>query len=255
MTPPLLALHQVDKRFSSNDTLALQGVDLAVERGEFLSVLGASGCGKSTLLRLLAGLDAPSAGRIDRAGVSDQPGDTGFVFQQPTLMPWARVAANVALPLRLQHLPQAEIDAAVPPALAAVGLSAFAGSFPRELSGGMQMRVSIARALITRPALLLLDEPFAALDELTRFKLNQDLLALWQRDRFTAVFVTHSVYEAVFLSRRIVVLAPHPGRVAEQIEIDVPYPRDEQFRATPAFAALCVRVSQALARASVGAAA
>jgi len=252
MTPPLLALHQVDKRFP-NDTLALQGLDLAVERGEFVSVLGASGCGKSTLLRLLAGLETPSAGRIARAGVSDQPGSTGFVFQQPTLMPWARVADNVALPLRLKRTPRADIDTAVPPALAAVGLSAFAASFPRELSGGMQMRVSIARALITRPALLLLDEPFAALDELTRFKLNQDLLALWQRDHFTAVFVTHSVYEAVFLSQRIVVLAPHPGRVAEQIEIDAPYPRAEGFRATPEFAAACIRVSQALAHASAGA--
>jgi NitT/TauT family transport system ATP-binding protein len=254
MTPPLLALHQVDKRFP-NQTLALQGLDLAVERGEFVALLGASGCGKSTLLRLLAGLETPSAGRLVRNGLPDSPGSTGFVFQQPTLMPWARVDDNVALPLRLQGATRAAIEAAVAPALAAVGLSDFGRSFPRELSGGMQMRVSIARALITSPSLLLLDEPFAALDEISRFRLNQDLLALWLRDRFTAVFVTHSVYEAVFLARRIVVMAPRPGRVAEQIEIDAPYPRDEGFRSSPAFAAACVRVSQALARASTGAAA
>jgi NitT/TauT family transport system ATP-binding protein len=245
----LLALHQVDKRFS-NSTLALQGLDLSIERGEFVAVLGSSGCGKSTLLRLLAGLDAPSAGRIERNGQSAAPGSTGFVFQQPTLMPWARLADNVALPLRLQGRPREQIDAALAPALAAVGLGDFARAFPRELSGGMQMRASIARALITAPSLLLLDEPFAALDEPTRLRLNQDLLALWQRDRFTAVFVTHSVFEAVFLARRIVVMAPRPGRVAEQIEIDAPYPRDEAWRATPAFAALCVRASQALGRAA-----
>ncbi|RZU01139.1 ABC transporter ATP-binding protein [Rivibacter subsaxonicus] len=249
MTPPLLALHQVDKRFAGG-TLALQGLDLAIARGSFTSLLGSSGCGKSTLLRLLAGLETPTAGRVERA--DDAVGNTGFVFQQPTLMPWARVAANVALPLQLQRRRQAEIDTAVAPALAAVGLQDFGNAFPRELSGGMQMRASIARALITRPALLLLDEPFAALDEITRFRLNEDLLALWQRDAFTAVFVTHSVAEAVFLSQRIVVMAPRPGRVSEIIGLDAPYPRHAAFRATPAFAEACIRVSQALLRASDG---
>lgn len=242
---PLLALHAVDKAFPGG-TLALQGLDLAIARGSFTSLLGSSGCGKSTLLRLLAGLDEPTAGRIEGATEHPAARDTGFVFQQPTLMPWADVTANVALPLQLQRRPRSTIDAAVAPALAAVGLQDFGSAFPRELSGGMQMRASIARALITRPALLLLDEPFAALDEITRFQLNEELLALWLRDAFTAVFVTHSVAEAVFLSQRVVVLQPRPGRVSEIIEIDAPYPRRAAFRATPAFSEACVRVSQAL---------
>jgi len=240
-----LALEHVDKRFPTG-TLALQGVSLSVGSGEFVSLLGPSGCGKSTVLRLLAGLDQPSAGRVRHP---ERAAETGFVFQSPTLMPWARVADNVSLPLRLAKQPRAQIDAAVQSALERVGLAEFAQAFPRELSGGMQMRVAIARALVTRASLLLLDEPFAALDEIGRMRLNVELLRLWQQERFTAVFVTHSVMEAVFLSQRVVVMAPRPGRVAQEIRIDAPYPRDESWRASAAFAASCVQVSQALQRA------
>jgi NitT/TauT family transport system ATP-binding protein len=251
---PALALVRVDKRHPGG-VVALQGVDLSIARGEFVSLLGPSGCGKSTALRLLAGLEEPSAGQVLHAGSADatKAADTGFVFQEPTLMPWARVADNVALPLKLLGRPQAEIAQAVAPALASVGLADFARSYPRELSGGMKMRASIARALVTRPGTLLLDEPFAALDEITRFKLNQDLLTLWQRDRFTAVFVTHSVFEAVYLSQRIVVMSARPGRIAQEITIGAPYPRDDAYRASAEYATACVRVSQALQQASGGA--
>lgn len=250
---PALALVRVDKRHPGG-VVALQGVDLAIAQGEFVSLLGPSGCGKSTALRLLAGLDQPSAGQVLHAGsASAAETDTGFVFQEPTLMPWARVADNVALPLKLRGRSNAEIAQAVAPALASVGLADFARSYPRELSGGMKMRASIARALVTRPGTLLLDEPFAALDEITRFKLNQDLLTLWQRDRFTAVFVTHSVFEAVYLSQRIVVMSARPGRIAQEIVIDAPYPRDDAYRASADYASACVRVSRALQQASGGA--
>ncbi|MCR5866106.1 ABC transporter ATP-binding protein [Aquincola sp. J276] len=241
---PFLALHQVSRRFA-NGVQALQQVDLQAARGEFVSLLGPSGCGKSTVLRLLAGLDAPSSGSVQRPA-----DDVGYVFQEPTLMPWATVADNVRLPLRLRRAPRAQADAAVRSALAAVGLDGFAQALPRELSGGMKMRASIARALVTRPSLLLLDEPFAALDEITRFKLNQDLLALWQRDAFTAVFVTHSVFEAVFLSQRIVVMGARPGRVVAEVMVDAPYPRLPAFRSSPAFIGWCAEVSQAMEQAS-----
>ncbi|HEY1392012.1 MAG TPA: ABC transporter ATP-binding protein [Methylibium sp.] len=255
---PLLSLDRVGKRYASG-TLALQELTLAIVRHEFVSLLGPSGCGKSTALRLLAGLDEPSSGRLqwdDGGSQASVHNDIGYVFQEPTLMPWASAADNVALPLRLRGTPRADIEAAVMPALAAVGLREFAQAYPRELSGGMRMRVSIARALVTEPALLLLDEPFAALDEITRFRLNQDLLALWLREPahaergFTGIFVTHSVYEAVFLSQRILVMAPRPGRVVDEIAIDLPYPRNEATRSLPRYTELCVQVSRALQAAS-----
>ncbi|MDF1485820.1 ABC transporter ATP-binding protein [Ramlibacter sp. H39-3-26] len=243
--PPLLALEGVEKRYASG-TLALSDFSLAVGAREFVSLLGPSGCGKSTVLRMAAGLDAPGAGTLRR------PGDagTGFVFQEPTLMPWARVAANVALPLELAGLPRAECAARVHAALRTVGLEGFARAWPRELSGGMKMRASIARALVTRPRLLLMDEPFAALDEITRFRLNDQLLALWQAQGFTALFVTHSVFEAVYLSQRVVVMAARPGRVVADIAIDEPYPRTDALRATPRYAAWCAQVSGALREAT-----
>jgi NitT/TauT family transport system ATP-binding protein len=243
----IVSLRGVGKTFESG-TVALNSFDLTVRDGEFVSLLGPSGCGKSTALRIIAGLSAPSAGAVE-----GPDGKIGFVFQEPTLMPWADVAANVRLPLRLAHADNAQSRAAVTQALEKVGLSDFAQSYPRELSGGMKMRTSIARALVTEPQLLLMDEPFAALDEITRFKLNNDLLTLWQALRRTVIFVTHSVFESVYLSQRIVVLTPRPGRVFTEIAIPAPYPRDERFRTSADYAGYCRQVAETLGRAMGGA--
>ena len=247
---PALSLSHVHREFAGG-RVALAAVSLDIAHGEFVSLLGASGCGKSTVLRLLSGLDAPTAGTITR----DLPADAvpGYVFQDAALMPWATVRRNVELPLTLRGERGAGLRAKVDAALRAVGLADSADAVPRELSGGMKMRASLARALVTSPRLWLLDEPFGALDEITRFALNQTLLSLCQpRDggaAATAVFVTHSVYEAVFLSQRVVVMA-RPGRVVAEIGIDAPYPRNAAFRTTPQFSALCAQVSDALQRAS-----
>ncbi len=244
---PVVTLQAVGKRYA-NGTLAVQGVELAIGQGDFVSLLGPSGCGKSTVLRMMAGLIEPTAGRIAMTGGSGT-GDIGFVFQEPTLMPWASALKNVMLPLRLAGTDRREAEGRAAAALASVGLAGFERAYPRALSGGMKMRVSIARALVTRPRLLLMDEPFAALDEITRHRLNNDLLTLWQAERFTAVFVTHSVFESVYLSRRIVVMAARPGRVVEDLEVDAPYPRDEVFRTSADYAARTRTVSDALHRA------
>ena len=241
----LVRLEGVCKTFA-NGTVALTGVDLDVRRGEFLSLLGPSGCGKSTILRLLSGLTGSSSGWINWSG---EERELGFVFQEPTLMPWATVFNNVWLPLRLKGRSRKQATGAIEDALEKVGLAGFAKSYPRELSGGMKMRVSIARALVTRPALLLMDEPFAALDEITRNKLNDDLIALKCELDATVIFVTHSVYESVYLSDRIVVMAPRPGRVVAEIEIPEPLPRTEEFRLTPLYAERCRETSAALHRA------
>jgi len=239
---PVVRIDGVSKTFA-NGVRALHDVSLDVSEGEFLSLLGPSGCGKSTLLRMIAGLASPSAGHIERPSGRHE---TSFVFQEPTLMPWATALANVELPLRLANVARPERRARAAEALAGVGLAGFENSYPRELSGGMKMRVSIARALVTGPRLLLMDEPFAALDEISRHKLNGDLLALWQRRRFTAVFVTHSVFESVFLSQRIAVMSSRPGRVMAVEPIAAPHPRDEQFRTSADYAALCRKVSTEL---------
>jgi len=247
-SPPIVALRGVNKAFAS--VTALDRFDFAVREREFVSLLGPSGCGKSTALRLIAGLAAPTSGAIEWGdGRKPARGALGFVFQEPTLMPWTSVAGNVELPLKLLHLDRATAEERVTTALAGVGLADFARAYPRELSGGMKMRVSIARALATAPQLLLMDEPFAALDEITRFRLANDLLRLWHALGKTIVFVTHSVFESVFLSNRIVVMTPRPGRVFAEIPIDAPYPRDESFRTSPEYAGFCRRVSQALAAA------
>jgi NitT/TauT family transport system ATP-binding protein len=246
-TAPLVTLSGVAKAFSTG-TVALAGLDLAIGRHEFVSLLGPSGCGKSTALRLIAGLARPSRGRIELDAAATS-GKVGFVFQDPTLLPWATVFDNVWLPLRLKGRGRREVADEVMTVLATVGLERFAEAYPRELSGGMRMRVSIARALVTRPKLLLMDEPFAALDEITRFKLNNDLLDLWQSQSWTVAFVTHSVYESVYLSQRIVLMAARPGRVAADITIPAPYPRDEAFRTSKPYNRLCRQVSAELHRA------
>ena len=243
MSEPLLSVENVTKVFGGSVT-ALEGMSLALNDGDFVSLLGPSGCGKSTALRLIAGLTHPTLGRIRwRAGAED---GLGVVFQEPTLAPWSTVFNNVWLPLRLKGVSKAVARDDILASLDAVGLKGFEGAYPRELSGGMKMRVSIARAMVTKPRLLLMDEPFAALDEITRFKLNDDLLALQQRLGCTGVFVTHSVFESVFLSNRIVVMAARPGRVIREIAVDAPYPRDEAFRTSAEYAAHCRRASEAL---------
>jgi NitT/TauT family transport system ATP-binding protein len=247
---PLVSLRSVSKIFS-NGTVALQDMSLEVNQGEFVSLLGPSGCGKSTVLRIIAGLGDATSGEVDWSTVAhDIEGrprrEIGFVFQEPTLMPWATVFNNVWLPMRLQRVSRAAARDRVIEALTMVGLEKFADAYPRELSGGMKMRVSIARALITRPKLLLMDEPFAALDEITRFKLNEDLLDLWQRFGWTVVFVTHSVFESVYLSERVVVMAARPGRVVGELAIDAPYPRGEEFRTSSPYNQYCRQTSDAL---------
>ena len=238
-----------------NGTQALLPVDLSVREGEFLTLLGPSGCGKSTLLKMVAGLLPPSAGRVLlwRKPI-EQVESTGhrlsFVFQEATLMPWARVSANVRLPLDLAGVPQAQAEPRVRSALQQVGLSKFASSLPRELSGGMQMRVSIARGMVTEPTLLLMDEPFGALDEITRNRLDSDLLELWAGKKLTVIFVTHSIYEAVYLSTRVAVMAARPGRIVDQVMIGEPYPRDASFRVSTAFSGYAKRLQDGLLRAS-----
>ncbi len=247
---PLVSLKGISKTFS-NGTVALRDLSLDIGERQFVSLLGPSGCGKSTVLRIIAGLGEPTTGTVDwpSAGydVAGRPErEIGFVFQEPTLMPWATAFNNVWLPLRLRGVSKGSARDQVMEALAMVGLEKFAGSYPRELSGGMKMRVSIARALITRPKLLLMDEPFAALDEITRFKLNDDLLHLWETFGWTVVFVTHSVFESVYLSKRIVVMAARPGRVFADLAVDAPYPRDESFRMSETYNDYCRQASNAL---------
>jgi NitT/TauT family transport system ATP-binding protein len=238
----LLTLKGVSKRFSGGIE-ALSGLSLEIADGEFVSLLGPSGCGKSTALRLIAGLIAHDSGTIRWNGARPE---MGFVFQEPTLMPWTDALTNARLPLDLKRVPRAEANDRARAALARLGLKDFESAYPRALSGGMKMRVSIARALAARPRLLLMDEPFAALDEITRARLNDDLLALAREDGITVIFVTHSVTESAYLSDRVLVMRPRPGRVSAGIALP-PGPRD---RLSPEFAALQAKVSSALLEAA-----
>ncbi len=242
--PQVLELARIGKVFGGRVT-ALRDMSLTVNDGDFISLLGPSGCGKSTALRLIAGLMSPTSGRILWQG-GQARGDLGVVFQEPTLMPWATVEQNVFLPFRLRGQAFAAKQDEIYQALELVGLDKFGGAYPRELSGGMKMRVSIARALVTNPRLILMDEPFAALDEITRHKLNTDLLTLKDKIGCTVIFVTHSVFESVFLSDRIVVMAARPGRVIEEVQVAAPYPRGEAFRTSTEYAAHCQVTSRAL---------
>ncbi|WP_312760199.1 ABC transporter ATP-binding protein [Pantoea brenneri] len=241
------------EKIYSNGTRALLPVNLTIHQGEFVTLLGPSGCGKSTLLKMVAGLTEPSDGKLvlwrrDSRESAQVP--LSFVFQEATLMPWSTVQNNVRLPLDLAGVPRAEANTRVAEALELVGLGQFARVLPRELSGGMQMRVSIARGLVTRPKLLLMDEPFGALDEITRNKLDSDLLRLWREQGLTVVFVTHSIHEAVFLSQRVIMMAARPGRVVEDIAINEPFPRSEDFRVSPAFSRYAKQLQDSLLQAS-----
>ncbi len=242
--PRLLDVSHVEKTFNG-DVVALKDLSLEVNEGDFISLLGPSGCGKSTALRLISGLMHPTSGRINWSG-GQGADDLGIVFQEPTLMPWATVAENVWLPFRLRGQSYVSVRDEILEALKLVGLDKFQNAYPRELSGGMKMRVAIARAMVTHPRLILMDEPFAALDEITRFKLNNDLLELKAKIGCTVIFVTHSVFESVFLSDRIIVMAARPGRVIRELHVDAPYPRHEDFRTSAEYAAFTRQASEAL---------
>ena len=238
----LLTLEGVGKRFA-NGVDALSGLSFQVRDGEFVSLLGPSGCGKSTALRLIAGLIAPDRGAITWQRARPE---LGFVFQEPTLMPWADALANARLPLALKKMSRAESEASAARALTRLGLKDFLHAYPRQLSGGMKMRVSIARALTASPRVLLMDEPFAALDEPTRQSLNDDLIALSREDGITVIFVTHSVTEATYLSDRVLVMSPRPGHIKREITL----PQGPRDRLSPAFAENQARVAASLLEAA-----
>ncbi|MEQ1754130.1 MAG: ABC transporter ATP-binding protein [Micropepsaceae bacterium] len=238
----MLSFNGVSKSFASG-VKALDGASFSVERGEFLSLVGPSGCGKSTALRLIAGLTKPTGGKVTWQGA---PPSVGFVFQDAALLPWATVEKNVRLPLELKASDDAVTALKVADALELVGLSGFAKAYPRELSGGMRMRASIARALAADATLLLMDEPFAALDELTRERLNDELRALWAARSLTVIFVTHSIYESVYLSSRVVVMSARPGHVVDDISMGEPQARTPDFRLSPAYGERCKTVRAAL---------
>jgi NitT/TauT family transport system ATP-binding protein len=250
---PVIEVLSAQKSYPDG-TRALMPVDLKLNQGDFMTLIGPSGCGKSTLLNMMAGLLEPSDGRLAwwRGGaekIGTEGRQVGIVFQDATLMPWASVEKNVRLLFDLDGVSKSISTPRVAAALARVGLESFRSHYPRQLSGGMRMRVAIARAVATEPDVLLMDEPFGALDEFTRQKLDADILDMWQEGRMSVVFVTHSIYEAVFLSTRIVVMAARPGRVIREIAIDAPFPRDDRFRVSPRFTQLCAEVMDALTEA------
>ncbi len=253
---PLVAMKHVSKVFS-NGTVALSDMTMTVMPGEFISLLGPSGCGKSTALRIVAGLGGISEGeldwpsfRINARGLPD--GDISFVFQEPTLMPWQTVFGNVYLPMRLKGISKKAASERIMSALDSVGLADFDKAYPRELSGGMKMRVAIARALVTDPKLLLMDEPFAALDEITRQKLNDDVLDLWKKTGISVVFVTHSVFESAYLANRIVVMKARPGRVHADFPLHTSLERDARYRTSEEYRQACSEVSAKLSDAMGG---
>lgn len=247
---PLITLSRLNK-FFDNDILALTNLNLTISAGEFVSLVGPSGCGKSTLLRIIAGLTNHNSGTIQWHDLTAQK-NLSFVFQEPALMPWATVRENVRLPLKLARIPKNMADLAINKSLELVGLAKFAKSYPRQLSGGMKMRVSIARTLVTSPTVLLMDEPFGALDDITRTQLNVELLNLWSQQSWTVIFVTHNIYEAVYLSNRVLVMAPRPGRVVADIVIDQPYPRSEEFRNSLVYSQYCQQVAHELSHGIMG---
>jgi NitT/TauT family transport system ATP-binding protein len=244
---PEVELEGVSKRFR-NGTLGLEGISLTVERGEFVTFLGPSGCGKSTLLKLVSGLNSISEGKVQVNGMTPRNACElmSFIFQDATLLPWRTVEQNVGLELELERAARPERKDRVGRMLELVGLSHVADSYPRQLSGGMKMRASIARALVTRPRILLMDEPFAALDEMARDRLNEEVLRLYLEQKWTVLFVTHSVAEAVFLSSRIVILAAHPGRIAHDVKVALPWPRTAETRESKAFGEQVAQISHLL---------
>ena len=244
----LLSIRGVERRFASStgSTLALQATDLAVDENEFITILGPSGCGKSTLLRIVAGLDQPTAGSVTLEGRRiDGPGaDRGMVFQSYTLFPWLTVLDNVCFGLRERGLPRAEQVATARTYLSQVGLNGFEQHYPKQLSGGMQQRTALARALANRPRMLLMDEPFGALDHQTRELMQELLLGIWEAERTTVLFVTHDIDEAVFMGSRVVVMSARPGRIKLDRPVPLPHPRHYAMKTTPEFAALKAELTE-----------
>lgn len=245
-SPPVLFETIGLGRMFDDGTKALDRVTLSVPAGTITSFLGPSGCGKTTLLRILGGLEIQTAGVLDWPDGRPSTGETGFVFQEPTLLPWATVRDNIFLPLRLAGKSRSDVSDEIDAAIQLVGLEGFGDSYPRQLSGGMKMRASVARALITRPRLLLMDEPFGALDEMTRFRLNDDLLRIFDVQRCSILFVTHSIFEAVYLSQRVVVMSRRPGRIISEHDISLPWPRTASMRMGQEFAEVCRHISEDL---------
>ena len=249
---PIIGIENVSKVYGdiNADTIALSNVSLSIEKGEFVALVGPSGCGKSTLLRLVADLDTATEGAIEVNGKTPHAArltrDYGFVFQSPTLYEWRTIIRNAELPLEVMGRPKSEWQGRVDKMLAMVGLRDFHGHYPWQLSGGMQQRASIARALSFDPTILLMDEPFGALDEFTRERMNLELLDIWETTHKTIIFVTHSIAEAVFLASRVVVMTPRPGRIATVIDVDLPYPRTFETRETPRFFELVTAVRETL---------
>jgi NitT/TauT family transport system ATP-binding protein len=240
----ILNLKNISKIYQ-NGTVALEDLNLIINRGDFVSIVGASGCGKSTVLKLIAGLGNASSGTIEWLESNFQK-ELAFVFQESALMPWTTVLENIRLPLKLSNISQHQGKNRCIDAIELVGLTGFENNYPRQLSGGMKMRVSIARALVTQPKVLLMDEPFGALDDITRSKLNSDLLSLWQQQQWTVVFVTHNITEAVYLSNRVIVMASRPGRVIADLEIDAPLPRSNDFRTSRLCNEYCRKIADSL---------
>jgi len=249
---PHIELRGVSKRYGAAQPV-LEGIDLIVRKGEFVSIIGPSGCGKSTILKLVAGLAPVTSGTllVDGMTPANAREIVSFIFQDPTLLPWRTVASNVGLALELDRAPRDTRQKKIDALLELVGLTHVERSYPRQLSGGMRMRVSIARALASKPRILLMDEPFAALDEMSRDRLNEELLRLREEQKWTVLFVTHSVAEAVFLSNRVIVLAPHPGRVAHEIQVNLPIHRDPELRSSAAMDDCIGLVSKALREAHI----
>jgi NitT/TauT family transport system ATP-binding protein len=247
---PAIHLGKVSKRYETG-TLALQGIDLDIEEGDFITLVGPSGCGKSTLLRIMAGLGDATEGVVSVLGDASQltkknEGQLGFVFQDANLMPWRTVLENVELPLELRGISKIERRVEAEKVLQLVGLYESRHAYPRQLSGGMKMRVSIARALVSNPKILFMDEPFGALDEMSRHRLHRELLDIWMKARITVAFVTHNVFEAVYLSNKVAVMNANPGRIQELIQIDAPYPREDSFQASTQFSQYVNLITQAL---------
>jgi len=247
---PIVKMEKVNKIYPNGKT-AVQNVSMQIRQGEFISFVGPSGCGKSTIFNMISGLITHTEGKLEILGTSPaqalkQSTDVSFVFQEPTLFPWRTVLDNVSLPLEFRSFSKKEKLEKVYQVLELVGLQDYAKSLPRELSGGMRMRVSIARALVAKPKLLLMDEPFGALDEITRQKLQTELLSIWEKEKMTVLFITHNVFEAVYLSTKIAVMTPSPGKIESVIQVPLPYPREEELRTTHDFSDIAAKVSQDL---------